>query len=126
MLIESNPLLEAHSFDREREVRKRIGDYTLFLTGLFPEYAVIRVADRRRPRSSKNEQRRSLSDAACHAGRRPGRGRQAMARYLEDGPLYLERRAPARRRAMDRASRILPDPSGPADPLGPPIPSTWT
>jgi hypothetical protein len=38
MLIESNPLLEARSFDREREVRKHIGDYTLFLCGLFPEY----------------------------------------------------------------------------------------
>jgi len=38
MLIESNPLLNASSFDREREVRKHIGDYTLFMTGLFPEY----------------------------------------------------------------------------------------
>jgi hypothetical protein len=38
MLIESNPLLDARSFDREREVRKHIGDYTLFLAGLFPEY----------------------------------------------------------------------------------------
>jgi len=38
MMIESNPLLGASSFDREREVRKHIGDYTLFLTGLFPEY----------------------------------------------------------------------------------------
>ena len=38
MLIASNPLLAAASFDREREVRKHIGDYTLFLTGLFPEY----------------------------------------------------------------------------------------
>ncbi len=37
MLIESNPMLAASSFDREREVRKHIGDYTLFLTGLFPE-----------------------------------------------------------------------------------------
>ena len=37
MLIESNPLLEAQSFDRERAVRKHVGDYTLFLTGLFPE-----------------------------------------------------------------------------------------
>ena len=37
MLIESNPLLDAPSFDREREVRKHIGDYTLFMTGLFPE-----------------------------------------------------------------------------------------
>src|ERR1700751_51492 len=37
MLVESNPLLEAASFDREREVRKHVGDYTLFMTGLFPE-----------------------------------------------------------------------------------------
>jgi hypothetical protein len=27
----------APSFDREREVRKHIGDYTLFFTGMFPE-----------------------------------------------------------------------------------------
>jgi hypothetical protein len=38
MLVESNPLLDARSFEREREVRKQIGDYTLFLTGMFPEY----------------------------------------------------------------------------------------
>jgi hypothetical protein len=38
MLIESNPLLEGHSFIYERVVRKHIGDYTLFLAGLFPEY----------------------------------------------------------------------------------------
>jgi hypothetical protein len=38
MLLESNPLLAASSFEREREVRKHIGDYTLFLTGMFPEY----------------------------------------------------------------------------------------
>jgi hypothetical protein len=38
MLLESNPLLEARSFDRERLVRKHIGDYTLFLAGVFPEY----------------------------------------------------------------------------------------
>jgi hypothetical protein len=38
MLVESNPLLaQAGSFDREREVRKHIGDYTLFFTGIFPE-----------------------------------------------------------------------------------------
>ncbi len=37
MLLESNPLLGAASFDREREVRKHVGDYVLFMTGLFPE-----------------------------------------------------------------------------------------
>jgi hypothetical protein len=39
MLIASNPLLEGRrSFLYEREVRKHVGDYTLFLAGLFPEY----------------------------------------------------------------------------------------
>lgn len=37
MLIESNPHLDAPSFDRERAVRRHLGDFTLFLTGLFPE-----------------------------------------------------------------------------------------
>lgn len=37
MLIASNPLLEAPSFDHERQVRKHIGDFTLFFTGMFPE-----------------------------------------------------------------------------------------
>ena len=37
MLMEANPLLNAASFDREREVRKHVGDFTLFFTGLFPE-----------------------------------------------------------------------------------------
>jgi hypothetical protein len=37
MLVASNPLLDAPSFDRERAVRKHVGDFTLFFTGLFPE-----------------------------------------------------------------------------------------
>ena len=38
MLLESNPIYgPAPSFDRERQVRKHIGDYTLFFTGMFPE-----------------------------------------------------------------------------------------
>jgi hypothetical protein len=47
MLLESNPLLEGRSFDREREVRKHIGDYALFFTGLFPESLRSPVARRR-------------------------------------------------------------------------------
>lgn len=46
MLVESNPLLDATSFDREREVRKHVGDYTLFMTGMFPES--VRSVQRRR------------------------------------------------------------------------------
>lgn len=42
LLLESNPLLSASSFDREREIRKHVGDYALFMTGLFPE-SVARV-----------------------------------------------------------------------------------
>ena len=38
MLLEADPVIgEAPSFDRERQVRKHIGDYTLFFTGMFPE-----------------------------------------------------------------------------------------
>jgi hypothetical protein len=49
MLVESNPVLEATSFNRERAVRKHVGDYTLFMTGLFPEsVAKSNQAKRRR------------------------------------------------------------------------------
>ncbi len=38
MLLESDPVYgPAPSFEREREVRKHIGDYTLFFAGMFPE-----------------------------------------------------------------------------------------
>src|SRR5258705_3819737 len=38
MLLESDPVYgDATSFDRERQVRKHIGDYTLFFAGMFPE-----------------------------------------------------------------------------------------
>jgi hypothetical protein len=38
MLLESDPVYgPAPCFDRERQVRKHIGDYTLFFTGMFPE-----------------------------------------------------------------------------------------
>lgn len=38
MLLESDPIYgPASSFDRERQVRKHIGDYALFFTGMFPE-----------------------------------------------------------------------------------------
>jgi len=38
MLLEGDVMHRASSFDREREVHKHIGDYTLFMTGIFPEY----------------------------------------------------------------------------------------
>ena len=38
MLLESDPIFgSAPSFDREREIRKHIGDYTLFFAGMFPD-----------------------------------------------------------------------------------------
>src|SRR5690348_11795208 len=38
MLLESDPVYgPAPSFDRERHVRKHIGDFTLFFAGMFPE-----------------------------------------------------------------------------------------
>ena len=36
MLTEGNILLNAQSFDREYQVHKHIGDYTLFMLGMFP------------------------------------------------------------------------------------------
>jgi hypothetical protein len=49
MMIESNSLEEGGSFDRERAVRKHVGDYTLFMTGLFPE-SVARIPQSQTPR----------------------------------------------------------------------------
>ncbi len=38
LLLQSDPVYgPAPSFDRERQVRKHIGDFTLFFTGMFPE-----------------------------------------------------------------------------------------
>jgi hypothetical protein len=38
MLVAADPVLgTAASFDEEREIRKHIGDYTLFFTGMYPE-----------------------------------------------------------------------------------------
>ena len=38
MLLEADPIYgPAPSFDRERQVRKHIGDYVLFFSGMFPE-----------------------------------------------------------------------------------------
>ena len=38
MLLEADPVYgPASSFDRERQVRKHIGDYILFFAGMFPE-----------------------------------------------------------------------------------------
>jgi len=38
LLYESEVPHEARSFEREREVHRHIGDFTLFMAGLFPEY----------------------------------------------------------------------------------------
>lgn len=38
LLFESEVLLDAQSMDRERDVHQHIGDFTLFMAGLFPEY----------------------------------------------------------------------------------------
>jgi hypothetical protein len=66
MLVESNPMLDAPSFEREREVRKHIGDYTLFLTGIFPEYvATLAASDARlQPHGIAGENLQSADSAA--------------------------------------------------------------
>ena len=48
MLVEGDVRLKATSFDREREVHKHIGDFTLFWTGVYPEMLrYFRAASRR-------------------------------------------------------------------------------
>jgi hypothetical protein len=47
MLLQSNPLLGGRSFDAERELRKHVGDFTLFFAGLFPEWLDSLVRRRR-------------------------------------------------------------------------------
>ena len=47
MLQEGDVLLAARSFERERQVHKQVGDFTLFVTGLWPERpALIRQSGR--------------------------------------------------------------------------------
>ena len=46
MLLEADVLLQAGSFEREREVHRHIGDFTLFMVGIFPEY-LNRIKSRR-------------------------------------------------------------------------------
>lgn len=38
LLFESETMFEAQSLDRERDVHQHIGDFTLFMAGIFPEY----------------------------------------------------------------------------------------
>ena len=48
MLLEGDVSLNATSFEREREVHKHIGDFTLFWTGVYPEMLRhFRAASRR-------------------------------------------------------------------------------
>jgi hypothetical protein len=46
MLLEADVLLNAGAYEREREVYRHIGDYTLFMVGIFPEY-LRRIKSRR-------------------------------------------------------------------------------
>ncbi|MBI2683326.1 MAG: hypothetical protein HYX26_08970 [Acidobacteriales bacterium] len=49
MLLAADPVYgPAPSFDRERQVRKHIGDFTLFFTGMFPESVNARRLRRHR------------------------------------------------------------------------------
>ncbi len=88
MLLESSPLLEASSFDREREVRKHIGDYTLFMTGLFPEY----VASAKRARGMRLDSFVDFVKA----------GKESYRIVSSYDPLEYEREAPLFRQLADK------------------------
>ena len=83
MLFESEVLLEANSLDREREVHRHIGDFTLFMAGLFPEYL------RRLKSASMNYHKDFLVDYVKTGKRSYG----MVARFREDqadGSLFLK------------------------------------
>ncbi len=55
LMLEADPVHgNAASFDAERAVRKYIGDYALFVSGMYPE-AMVPGSRRRGPKSSLNE-----------------------------------------------------------------------
>lgn len=93
MLIEANPLLQASSFDREREVRKHIGDFTLFFTGLFPE--AVASLPRLRPFSAD-----SFVDYVAA-------GRKSYAIVAAFNLFEYEQEAPLFRRLSDRFEQCV-------------------
>ncbi len=46
LLLEADPRSRATSFVREREVRRHIGDFTLFFLGMFPEWVRAHASTR--------------------------------------------------------------------------------
>lgn len=93
MLVESNPLLDASSFDREREVRKHVGDFTLFFTGLFPE--AVAALPRLRPLS-----RDTFVDYIAA-------GKESYAVVAAFNVFEYEREAPLFRRLSDRFEQCV-------------------
>ena len=88
MLIESDPVYgPAPSFDRERQVRKHIGDYTLFFAGMFPEsinhYRLRRQRDREFCRVGKSRERELLHRLEIRALRIRQSGARVRAALAE-------------------------------------------
>lgn len=83
LLMEGDLLYRASSIDREREVHKHIGDYTLFMAGLFPEAV-------RRLRSGRVSLSRDVLIDYVKTGKRSYRvvAEFAFVHYGGAAPLY--------------------------------------
>jgi hypothetical protein len=85
MLVEGDVALNATSFEREREVHKHIGDYTLFWTGVYPEMLrCLRAASRRDHLIDYVEQGRRSYHIASTFAYGPYEDEAAVLRQLSD------------------------------------------
>lgn len=85
MLMEGDVSLNATSFEREREVHKHIGDFTLFWTGIYPEMLrQFRAASRRDHLLDYVEQGRKSYQIASTFNYGPYAGEAPVLRQLSD------------------------------------------
>ncbi|MFN3653671.1 MAG: hypothetical protein ACK47B_29175 [Armatimonadota bacterium] len=85
MMLEGDVALNATSFEREREVHKHIGDFTLFWTGVYPEMLrVLRAATRRDHLVDYVEQGRRSYEIAATFNHDPYGDEAPVLRQLAD------------------------------------------
>jgi len=85
MLVEGDVALNATSFDREREVHKHIGDFSLFWTGVYPEMLrYLRSATRRDHLIDFVEQGRKSYHIASTFQHEPYAAEAGLLRQLSD------------------------------------------
>lgn len=85
MLAEGDVLLNANSFEREREVHRHIGDYVLFWSGIYPDHLTKGRAGEATWRCTYREQGKASYYLASTFDYDPYRDEAAVLRKLSDG-----------------------------------------